>query len=42
MESQSGTKKCPKCGAEMELIPTGRNIIYKCNKCGNEESVVTL
>jgi DNA-directed RNA polymerase subunit RPC12/RpoP len=42
MESQSDTKKCSKCGAEMELFPTGRNMIYKCNKCGNEERMATL
>jgi tRNA(Ile2) C34 agmatinyltransferase TiaS len=42
MESQSDTKKCPKCGAEMELIPIGRTMTYRCEKCGNEEKMVTL
>jgi len=42
MESQSDTKKCPKCGAEMELFPMGRNMTYRCDKCGHEEKLVTM
>jgi tRNA(Ile2) C34 agmatinyltransferase TiaS len=42
MESQSNTKKCPKCGAEMELFPMGRNMTYRCNGCGYEETLGTL
>jgi len=42
MESQDDTKKCPKCGAEMELFPMGRNMTYKCSKCGYEENLATM
>lgn len=42
MESQPNAKRCSRCGAEMELFPIGRTMIYKCPNCGNEESMATL
>jgi len=42
MEAQEDTKKCPKCGFGMELIPVGRTMTYRCEKCGYEENLATL
>lgn len=42
MESQQNTRKCPKCGAAMELFPLGRTMTYRCDKCGHEEELATI